>query len=181
VGRGYATATAGSPTFLRCVDFTLRQEIAAPVDAVGAALVDPDFLVLMAELPKLGSADVLGCTRDGDIVAVQVRYLFQADLPGAVTRFVDPDQLSWVEDSTCDMSAHHTQCVIRPDHYENLLSGDYEARIAPTSAGSVRTVKGTIKVHVPLVGGKAEKAIVGGLQENATAQTAILSDWIARR
>src|SRR6476660_9162108 len=121
----------------------------------------------MAELPKLGSADVLLNERDGDTVKLQVRYLFQADLSPAVTRFVDPKNLTWVEDSTVDVASHHTTCEIKPDNYANLLSGSYEARITASGAGCVRTVNGKIKVHVPLVGGKAEKAIIGGPSENA--------------
>jgi hypothetical protein len=162
------------------MDFTLQQEIPAPVSAVDDALVDPTFLARMAELPKLGSADVLEHARDGDTVALQVRYLFQADLSAAVTRVVDPSQLTWVEDSTCDLAAHHTTCVIRPDHYENMLSGSYEAQIVASPAGCVRTVTGIIKVKVPLFGGKVEKAIVGGLGENAEAQTALITEWLAK-
>ena len=90
------------------MDFTLTQEIPAPVDAVDAALVDPDFLTRMAELPKLGSAEVVSNERDGDTVKLQVRYLFQADLSAAVTRVVDPAKLTWIEDSTVDLAAHHT-------------------------------------------------------------------------
>jgi hypothetical protein len=159
----------------------LRQEIPAPVDAVGEALVDPDFLVRMAELPKLGSAEVVGHSRDGDVVSIQVRYLFQAELSGAVTKVVDPSKLTWVEDSRCDLVAQHTACTIRPDNYANLLSGSYESTITATGDGSVRTVTGALKVRVPLVGGKVERAIVGGLEENAAAQTTLLSDWLARR
>ena len=162
------------------MDFTLHQEIPAPVDAVDAALVDPEFLARMDELPKLGSADVLECTRDGDIVALKVRYLFQAELSAAVTKFVDPSQLTWVEDSTCDLAAHTTSCVIRPDNYENLLTGSYDATIVASDTGSLRTVSGKIKVGVPLLGGKVEKAIVGGLGENVDAQTALLTEWIQR-
>jgi hypothetical protein len=160
------------------VDFTLRQKIPASVDAVDEALVDPVFLVRMAELPKLGSADVVSKSRAGDVVSLQVRYLFQADLPGAVTRFVDPDKLSWVEDSTCDLAAHRTQCVLVPDNYANLLSGNYHAVLEAAGSGCVRTVTGSLKVHVPLVGGKAERAIVGGLEENAEAQAVILNEWL---
>jgi hypothetical protein len=163
------------------VDFTLTQEIPAAVDAVDEALVDPEFLVRMAELPKLGSAEVVGHARDGDIVSVQVRYLFQADLSGAVTKVVDPNQMTWVEDSRCDLAAHHTACAIKPDHYDNLLSGSYEATVAAAGSGSVRTISGTLKVHVPLVGGKVERAIVGGLRENAEAQTTLLTAWLTAR
>jgi hypothetical protein len=161
------------------VDFTLTQEIAAPVEAVDEALVTPDFLTRMAELPKLGSAEVVANDRGGDIVKLQVRYLFQAELSAAVTKFVDPDKLTWIEDSTCDLAAHHTSCVIRPDNYENLLEGSYEATIAPSGSGCLRTVTGKIKVRVPLLGGKVEKAIVGGLAENAEAQVALLESFLS--
>lgn len=161
------------------MDFTLTQDVPAAVDAVDAALVDPAFLTRMDELPKLGSAEVVANERDGDVVRLQVRYLFQAELSAAVTRVVDPSKLTWVEDSTCDLAAHRTTCVIRPDNYENLLEGRYEATIAASGSGCVRTVSGTIKVHVPLLGGKVEKAIVGGLSENASAQIALLVDFLA--
>ncbi len=160
------------------MDFTLIQEIPAPADAIDAALVDPDFLTRMAELPKLGSAEVLANERDGDVVRLQVRYLFQAELSAAVTRVVDPAKLTWVEDSTCDLVAHRTTCVIRPDNYANLLEGSYDATIVATGAGCVRTITGTVKVHVPLLGGKVEKAIVGGLSENAEAQVSLLTSFL---
>jgi hypothetical protein len=161
------------------VDFTLSQAIPAPVDAVEAALVNPDFLTRMAELPKLGSAEVVASERAGDVVRLQVRYLFQAELSAAVTRFVDPTKLTWIEDSTVDLAAHQTACVIRPDNYNNLLAGSYDADIAPSDSGCVRTITGKIKVKVPLVGGKAEKAIIGGLAENAEAQVTLLASFLA--
>lgn len=161
------------------MDFTLTQEIPAPVDAVEAALTNPDFLARMAELPKLGSAELVSNEHDGDTVKLQVRYLFQADLSPKVTKFVDPEKLTWVEDSTIDLSSHETSCVIRPDNYANLLEGSYSATIAATATGSERTVTGKIKVRIPLLGSKVEKAIVGGLEENGEAQTTILTEFLS--
>jgi hypothetical protein len=161
------------------VDFTLHQQIDAPVDAVEAALVDSAFLRRMDELPKLGSAEIVSNERDGDVVHLAVRYLFQAELSSAVTRVVDPDKLTWVEESTCDLAAHTTSCVIKPDNYANLLQGSYEATIEPAGAGSARTITGKLKVKVPLLGGKVEKAIVGGLAENSAAQVSLLTSFIA--
>jgi hypothetical protein len=161
------------------VDFTLHQQIDAPVDAVEAALVDPAFLARMDELPKLGSAEVVRNDRAGDVVHLAVRYLFQAELSSAVTRVVDPDKLTWVEESECDLVAHRTTCVIKPDNYANLLQGSYEATIEASGAGSARTITGRVKVRVPLLGGKVEKAIVGGLAENADAQAVLLTSFIS--
>lgn len=160
------------------MDFEIVQQIEGPVEAVDAALVDPAFLARMAELPKLGSAEVLRQSREGDVVCQQVRYLFKADLSGAVTAVVDPKLLTWVEDSTCDLVEHHTTCAIEPDHYQNMLHVGYEALLAADGTGTRRTVTGQMKVHVPLVGGKVERAIVSGLEENAAAQADLLTKWL---
>jgi hypothetical protein len=159
--------------------FEIVQDIAATPDAIDAALVDAAFLVRMAELPKLGSAEVVSQARDGDVVRQDVRYLFQAELSSAVTRVVDPKKLTWVERSVCDLAAHRTQCEIRPDNYGGLLSGRYDAAIVTAGAGARRTLTGELKVRMPLVGGKVERAIVSGLEENAAAQTTLLESFLA--
>jgi hypothetical protein len=161
------------------MDFTLTQDISGTVDQVEDALTDAGFLATMADLPKIGSAEVLEQTRDGDSVHQRVRYLFTADLSGAVRRVVDPDKLTWVEDSTSDLRAHTASYRIDPDNYANLLEGSYDATITATDSGARRVATGQLKVHVPLVGGKVEKAIVDGLQENSDAQAELLTAWIA--
>ncbi len=161
------------------MDFEIIQTIAASVEAVDSALVDPAFLIRMAELPKLGFAEVLDQRRDGDVVHQDVRYLFEAELSRAVTRVVDPALMTWVERSVCDLASHETRCELRPDHYGGLLSGAYTAIITPIPTGAVRTITGALKVKMPLVGGKVEGAIVGGIRENAEAQVHLLETWIA--
>jgi hypothetical protein len=162
------------------VRFEIVQDIAAAPDAVDGALVDPAFLVRMAELPKLGSAEVVSQLRDGDTMHQDVRYLFQAELSSAVTRVVDPKKLTWIERSVCDLAAHRSQCEIRPDNYGGLLSGRYDAVIVVAGDGARRTLTGELKVKMPLVGGKVERAIVGGLEENAAAQTTLIESFLAR-
>ena len=158
--------------------FEIVQELAATPDEVDGALVDPAFLVRMAELPKLGSAEVVTQARDGEVMRQDVRYLFQAELSSAVTRVVDPKKLTWVERSVCDLAAHRTQCEIRPDNYGGMLSGRYDAVIVATDEGARRTLTGELKVKMPFVGGKVERAIVGGLEENAAAQTQLIQDFL---
>ena len=57
----------------------------------------------------------------------------------------------------------------------------YDATIAANGSGARRVATGQVKVHVPLVGGKVEQAIVDGLQENSDAQAELLTAWIARQ
>ncbi len=162
------------------MDFTLTQDIAATVDQVEAALTDAGFLATMADMPKIGSVEVLEQTRDGDTVHQRVRYLFTAELSGAVRRVVDPDKLTWVEDSTSDLAAHTASYRIDPDNYANLLEGSYDATITAHRNGARRVAIGLLKVRVPLVGGKVERAIVDGLRENSDAQAELLTAWAAK-
>ena len=159
------------------MNFDIVQDLAADPDAVDAALVDRAFLLRMGELPKLGSAEVVDQRRDDDVVYQDVRYLFQAELSRAVTRVVDPKLLTWVERSVCNLGTHETTCEIRPDHYGGLLSGRYRSVIAAKGASAQRTLIGEVKVKMPLVGGRVERAIVDGLRENAAAQIALLDAW----
>ena len=161
--------------------FEIVQDLAASVADVDRALVDPAFLVRMAELPKLGSAEVVEQHRDGDVVHQDVRFLFQAELSRSVTRVVDPALMTWIERSVCDLAAHETHCEIIPDHYGGLLSGRYRSVIIAQGPGSQRTITGELKVKLPLVGGKVEGAIVGGLKENAAAQVPLLDAFVAGR
>ena len=161
--------------------FEITQGLAARVTDVDDALVDPTFLVRMADLPKLGSAEVLDQRRDGDVVHQDVRFLFRAELSRAVTRVVDPALMTWIERSVCDLTRHETTCEIIPDHYSGLLTGRYRSVIVEQGSGSQRTISGELKVKMPLVGGKVEGAIIGGLKENAAAQVGLLVDFIAGR
>ncbi len=161
--------------------FEIVQTLTACVVDVDAALVDPAFLIRMAELPKLGSAEVLDQRRDGDVMHQDVRFLFQAELSRAVTRVVDPALMTWIERSVCDLISHETTCEILPDHYSGLLSGRYRSAIGEHGSGSRRTISGELKVRMPLVGGKVEGAIVGGLKENAMAQVGLLDAFTAAR
>jgi len=161
--------------------FEIVQDLAARVNDVDGALVDPTFLVRMAELPKLGSAEVLDQRRDGDVVHQDVRFLFQAELSRSVTRVVDPALMTWIERSVCDLTRHETTCEILPDHYAGLLTGRYRSVIVEQGPGSLRTISGELKVRMPLVGGKVEGAIIGGLKENAAAQVGLLDAFITGR
>lgn len=161
--------------------FEIAQNLAASVTDADDALVNPTFLVRMAKLPKLGSAEVLDQRRDGDVVHQDVRFLFQAELSRSVTRVVDPALMTWIERSVCDLTRHETTCEILPDHYAGLLTGRYRSVIVEQGPGSLRTISGELKVRMPLVGGKVEGAIIGGLKENAAAQVGLLDAFITGR
>ena len=158
--------------------FTIEQELAAPLERVEAALVDPDYLERLSTLPKLGRPTLVDRREDGDLVHQSIRFRFVGDLNAAVRRVVDPERLTWVEESTLDRRTHVTTWHIVPDHYERLLRASGTFRLTPQDEGTRRTAEGDLTVSVPLVGGKVERAIVSGLREHAEREQDVLDEWL---
>lgn len=155
--------------------FRIVQDFAADADRVQEAYLDPAFLQAMGALPKLGAPELLSEERDGDVVRRRVRFHFAGDLNSAVRAVVDPAKLSWIEESTTNVTERRTSWTIRPDHYADNLASSGESRLEPTGAStSRRTTTGEVTVKVFLVGSKVEGAIISGMEEHAARERAAL-------
>jgi len=164
------------------VDFEIEQRIAASPSAVGEALVDQGFIAATVDLPKVGGAELLDQRRDGTTVHQRIRYRFTGDLSSAVTRVVDRDRLTWVDESDHDLSTHQSDHRIVPEHYQDRLQASYSQHLEPDGDENRthRLISGVMKVKVLLVGGKVENAIVSGLKEYAAAEAELLTRWLAK-
>ena len=162
------------------MDFTIEVPLAHPPAAAQDALLDPDFIHTTANLPKLGGAEVLECTRNDQTARVRVRYKFTAPLPRAVTSVIDPDNLTWVDDATVDLAALRSEHVLLPDHYADRLDANYTTVLTPDGSGARWTLRGVLDVHAPLVGGKVAHVIVDGIREAAAAKGVLLDEWLAK-
>jgi hypothetical protein len=166
--------------------FTIVQRYTAPPDDVQQALLDPAFLGRLGELPTIDQPQVLERRREGDRVHQRVRYRFTGALAPVVRTVVDPARLSWVEESTVDVRNHRTTFRMRPDHYPDRLECQGSSRLtAPGSGagggGTVRTIEADLVVHMPMVGGRVERAIVSGLQDHAAHEARLLAAWLRER
>jgi len=161
------------------VDFSFDVLLAHPPAAVQDALLDPDFIHTTADLPKLGGAEVLECTRNERTARLRVRYKFTAPLSRAVTSVINPDDLTWIDDATFDLAACSSEHVLLPDHYADRLDAHYVSALTPNDDGARWTLQGSLDVHAALVGGKVAHVIVEGLHEAATAEGVLLDEWLA--
>ena len=161
------------------MQFHVEQRFAGPLAAVEAAFCSPELLSRLATLPKVGGAELLEQRDDGATFFQRVRYRFTAQLSSAVTAVVDPEKLTWVEESTLDRATHVTRWQIVPDHYGNRLSSSGTFRLTGTTDDlTIRSTDAELKVHFPLVGGRVEKAIVSGLKEHAVAEEAVVNAFL---
>ena len=162
------------------MDFRIEQRLVGTPRAIEDILLDPAFVDARSVLPKLGDAELLECTRNGQEAHQRVRLAFTAPLASAVTAVIDPSRLTWVDDARYDLVAHTAEHHIEPDHYADRLSCSYRAVIDDSEGGAMRVLTGTVKVRMPLVGGKVERAIVSGLSEHAEAEASLINEWVAR-
>ncbi len=101
--------------------FRVEQSIDAPRDGVTAALIDPRFYEALAAIPDLGSPAVIDLHDHEDDVVLRVRYEFAGTLSPAVRAVLDPDRLTWVQETTMHPRAHRADFRIIPDHYAERL------------------------------------------------------------
>ncbi len=160
------------------MDFTIAQDISAPVTVVEQRLFDADFIIASSALPKLGDCQLLNRTDSGNRIQAQIHRRFEDDLPSAVAAVVDPAKLSWVEEIEHDLTTHVSRCTFVPEFYRNRLSANYRATLERSpGGGTLRVAKGRLSVKAFLASRTVERAIVSGLREYAAAEAELLGSW----
>lgn len=161
--------------------FRVDQRFDAPPAAVIAVYTDVAFYETLTGLSRVGPPEVLSCEQDGDRVRLRIRYIFTADLPSAALAVIDPQKLTWVEDTTYDLATNSSTTKLRPDHYADRLTASARAAVeavADDPPRSARRVDGDLSVRMPFVGGQVEKAIVSGLREHLADEAAVAARWL---
>lgn len=161
------------------MDFRVEQRFGAPLAVVEAALLDPRFVERLGTLPRLGRPELLRQEQDGRLVHREVRHAFVGELSPAVTAVIERAKLTWVDVATHDLDTHRSEHRVVPDHYGTRLTCRYTTVLAPSAQGTERTTEGELHVHMPLVGGRVERAVVSGLVEHAEGEAAALRAWLA--
>jgi len=162
------------------VHFSVEQPIAAPVDRVEEALVDPRFYKALALMPNIGDPEVLECTeRDGEVL-LRVRYAFTGELAAPARRVLDPSKLTWIVESRVNRSTYKTAFRMLPDHYADRLTCGGSYTLVPSGdARTIQRMEGDLRVNYPIVGRLAERGIFLGLKENSAQEARIIERWVA--
>ena len=90
-------------------------------------------------------------------------YRFAGTLNGPARRLLDPAKLTRAQVTDVDLTSRRTQVEMVPDNYSGLFSfkGWYELR-DEADGRSTQHFEGDLRVHLPLLGPLAERAIAGG-------------------
>lgn len=159
--------------------FDVKQQFDADAAAVIGCYSSAEMYEQLPEFGKISRPDLLDRTASGDTVKIRLRYKFTADLPTAALAIIDPDRLTWVEETTYDLAGLTSRVKLLPDHYASKLEASASARFVDRGDGSIRDVAGDLRVRVLLVGGQVERAIVDGLKEHLAEEAQLVAKLLA--
>jgi len=152
----------------------VHEELAydAPVEAVAAMLADPAFREKVLERQRVlrGSVSI-----DGGRVRIEQVQSAQG-IPAFATKLVG-DEITIVQEEDWRSPTEGDVTVTIPGKPGDM-SG--RATLAPRGDGTVETVDLTVKVGIPLVGGKLEKLIADLLARALRKEHEVGVEWLAR-
>lgn len=160
------------------VEFDFVQDFAAAPRDVVDTFVDPDFWGALDGLSATSVPEVLDIRRHGDLVTVELRYRLIVALPREAARFIDTSNVSWVEVSDWNLRTATSQTRFVPDQAGRLLVASAVTSLTPFGDGTRRSISGDLRVRIPLLGSKVERAIIGGVGDHLEEQVPAVDRFV---
>jgi hypothetical protein len=152
------------------------------VTTVYRTLVDPDYL--RAQLAAVGGRNA--ALVEHEVTEKGVRYRLRhgvagEDLPGVVRRVLGGDisvdrQETWRVDPAGGYSG--TVRVAIPGTPGEMTG---TMRLAAVGEGSERSVDGSVRIGIPLVGGMVEETVARQVNDLLAAESEFTEDWLRKR
>ena len=148
----------------------------APVADVAAMLADPAFREEVCDYQRVISKEVT-VDRRGEGMDVVIDMVQPArGIPSFAQKFVG-DTINIVQSESWSSPTRGNITVTIPGKPGDM-SGT--AVLAESGGGTVETVDLTVKVNIPLVGGKLEGLIAGLLEKALVAENTVGREWLSR-
>lgn len=158
------------------MDFHLTHEFAAAADAVVAAMVDPAFYTTFT-IPDVGPFTTTGPDVDGTTTTLHVSYEYTGSLDPMVKRLAGGD-IVLLQDVTIDTATRAGALNVQPEQHRDLLVCSGTFAFSETDGATTRTLTGELKVHVPLLGGKAERSLLPGILARLGTEATALNAYL---
>ena len=160
--------------------FELRHPMPRPADVAWKTFFHDD--AYEAELKKQNSehtAEVLEEGPKGDKHYTKTRITSHRPLPSFMKRAIGADHLSYVLEQWRDEGRYELRWKVTPPTAQDKIKAEGTYKLIATPSGCERLVSGEIKVSIPLVGGKIEKAIGEELKSSYERSAVFAREWLA--
>ena len=162
------------------MQFEREHEFAGTVEQVASLMSDPNFQTML-DLPDLSRPDVVAHDVDGTSHWLTLRYEYIGQLDPIAQKVVGGRKLTWVQDLRIDVATGVGTLGFSADGVGGRADGTATVTITATGDDACRRrIAGDFRIRIPLVGGKAERAIVPGLERRLDVEAAEVSAELAR-
>ena len=143
-------------------------------------MLDQNYQHSLADVGRLEKRELIEQKIDGEgRVVRRVRCVLDVDLSSTAKKFMGDGNPAWVEKATWDQDKMRWDFEIEPEVAGELLDAGGTIGIQPNGGGTVRTVRGKVRVRVPFYGGKVERWIVKGLTDAYDEEAERLEAWLS--
>lgn len=158
----------------------LDQPIGASAEDAQSTFLDPAFYRSLGELSDISAPEVRSFSTGPDSVRIVLGYRFAGQLSGPAKAILDPEKLTWSQVTEVDLAARRSTVQMVPDNYGGLLSFDgwYELCNLDEDRCS-QHFEADLRVHIPLLGPLAERAIAGSIRQNIADTAHLVERYIA--
>ena len=160
------------------MEFEVAHEFEADVDRVAETLLDHDFQASLKDIEALAGREVLSQSQLGDVIVRRVRCILDIDVNGMTKKFIGDSDPAWVEVGEWHAEESTWRWHIEPEAAADLLEASGKTVLIPSDRGTIRKVTGTVKVRVPLYGGRVEGWIIDGLERAYDEEAVRLEEWL---
>jgi hypothetical protein len=161
------------------VEFEVAHEFEADLDEVAATLLDHDFQASLKNIGALAGREVLSQEEEDGLIVRKVRCILDIEVNGMVRKFIGDADPAWIEVGKWDAEASTWTWHIEPEAAADMLQADGRTQLLSSDRGTIRKVVGTVKVRVPLYGGKVESWIIDGLERAYDEEAVHLEEWLS--
>ena len=164
------------------VDFHLEHDYRAAPEMVFAMLSDPEFLDARFEATGALKHEVVQCARNaGGGFDIVTRRTVHTDIPGFARRVLPAtNSLTQTEEWQAESDGVRVG-TWRIDAGAVPVSTSGTTRVEPTDGGAVHHIEGTIKVPVPIIGGRLERFVFENANKTLGAEHEFGQRWLAER
>jgi hypothetical protein len=161
------------------VEFGREHAFAGTVEQVASLMSDPAFQTGL-DLPDLARPDVVAHEVDGTTHRLTLRYAYVGQLDPIAQKVVGNHKLTWAQDLRIDVATGAGTLQFSADGVGGRADGTATVTITATGDASCRRrIVGEFRIRIPLVGGKAERAIVPGLERRLDVEAAAVNRALA--
>ena len=162
------------------MQFEREHEFAGTVEQVASIMSDPAFQTQL-DLPDLARPHVVAHEVDGTTRRLTLRYAYIGQLDPIAQKVVGGRKLTWVQDLRIDVATGAGTLGFSADGVGGRADGTATVTITATGDRTCRReIRGDFRIKVPLVGGKAERAVVPGLARRLDVEAAAVNAALAR-